>query len=96
MSDEREKKALTGEGFEEPASGDFEQIPRDPSGRTAAITSAPSVPDQPLYRADPDRILRVLAAHQFEDPFMAFRELYANALDAVRGRSEPEVGIRAH
>ena len=38
MSDEREKKALTGEGFEEPASGDFEQIPRDPSGRTAPIS----------------------------------------------------------
>ncbi len=94
MSDEREKKALTGEGFEEPASGDFEQIPRDPSGRTAAITSAPSVPDQPLYRADPDRILRVLAAHQFEDPFMAFRELYANALDAVRGRSEARIDLK--
>ncbi len=48
----------------------------------------------PLYRADPDRVLRVLSANQFEDPFLAFRELYANALDAVRGRSEPKISIR--
>jgi hypothetical protein len=37
----------------------------------------------PLYRADADRVFGLLASHQFEDPYLAFRELYANALDAV-------------
>ncbi|MEL6184739.1 MAG: ATP-binding protein [Myxococcota bacterium] len=46
---------------------------------------------QPLYRADPERVLRILAESQFEDPFLAFRELYANALDAVRGRLDARI-----
>ncbi len=41
---------------------------------------------QPLYQADPARVLLLLSQHQFEDAYLAFRELYANALDAVRGR----------
>jgi hypothetical protein len=49
---------------------------------------------RPLYRADPDRVLRVLSANQFEDPFLAFRELYANALDAVRGRRGATISLR--
>ncbi len=49
---------------------------------------------RPLYRADPDRVLRVLSANQFEDPFLAFRELYANALDAVRGKKSPFIDLR--
>ncbi len=49
---------------------------------------------RPLYRADPDRVLRVLSANQFEDAFLAFREVYANALDAVRGRSDPKIQVR--
>ncbi|MEE2902405.1 MAG: hypothetical protein VYC39_08745 [Myxococcota bacterium] len=48
---------------------------------------------KPLYRADPDRILRVLAANQFEDPFLAFRELYANALDSTRGVDDAKIEI---
>lgn len=50
--------------------------------------------NRPLYRADPDRVLRVLSANQFEDPYLAFRELYANALDAVRGRADPKIEIK--
>ena len=71
-----------------------------PPPAPSSVGLAPSVVDEggargkPLYRADPDRILRVLAANQFEDPFMAFRELYANALDAVRGRSTPRIDIK--
>jgi hypothetical protein len=52
------------------------------------------VGDQPLYRADADRILRVLAANQFDDPNLAFRELYANALDAVRARPDASIELR--
>ncbi len=52
------------------------------------------VGDEPLYRADADRILRVLAANQFDDANLAFRELYANALDAVRGRAEASIELR--
>ncbi|MCB9655849.1 MAG: ATP-binding protein [Deltaproteobacteria bacterium] len=73
---------------------------------TAVDGSAPTKPStprersptpsrgRPLYRADPDRVLRVLAANQFDDPFLAFRELYANALDACRGRSGAAVEVR--
>lgn len=46
---------------------------------------------QPLYQADPDRVLRILAENQFEDPYLAFRELYANALDAVRTRQNGRI-----
>ncbi|MBX2811824.1 MAG: ATP-binding protein, partial [Myxococcales bacterium] len=46
---------------------------------------------RPLYRADPDRVLRILAESQFEDPFLAFRELYANALDAVRNKHDARI-----
>ncbi|MEM1023496.1 MAG: ATP-binding protein [Myxococcota bacterium] len=47
----------------------------------------------PLYRADPDRVFELLAGHQFEDPVMAARELYANALDACRGHREGRIEI---
>jgi hypothetical protein len=67
----------------------FEQL--NVSGHPGLIAEAK---DRPLYRADPDRILRVLAANQFEDPFLAFRELYANALDAVRGRPDAKIDLR--
>lgn len=73
--------------LDEPMSGEFERL--DISGQREALAGG-----QPLYRADPDRILRVLAANQFDDPFLAFRELYANALDAVRGRPEARIEIR--
>ncbi|MBI2378850.1 MAG: ATP-binding protein [Deltaproteobacteria bacterium] len=73
----------------EGATGDFEALPIEKS--RASIDPTPSVP---LYRADPDRILRVLASNQFEDPYLAFRELYANALDAVRGRPSAKVDIK--
>ena len=49
---------------------------------------------KPLYRADPDRVLRILAESQFEDPFLAFRELYANALDAVRQSEAARIELR--
>lgn len=49
---------------------------------------------EPLYRADPERMLRILAESQFEDPFLAFRELYANALDAVRGRLDASIELK--
>jgi hypothetical protein len=60
----------------------------------AAPADAPPPERRPLYRADADRVLRVLAAHQFEDPFLAFRELYANALDAVRGLREGRIVLK--
>lgn len=51
--------------------------------------------EAPLYRADVDRVFRLLASHQFEDPFLAFRELYANALDAVvtSPAAEPRIDV---
>lgn len=49
---------------------------------------------RPIYRADPDRVLRILAESQFQDPYLAFRELYANALDAVRGRAGALIEVR--
>lgn len=55
---------------------------------------APGSTRRPLYRADPDRVLRVLAANQFEDPYLAFRELYANALDAVRSRKDGVIHVK--
>ncbi len=70
--------------------GDFEALPIE-KGR---ISLPPMASHAPLYRADPDRILRVLAANQFDDPYLAFREIYANALDAVRGRASPKIEIR--
>jgi hypothetical protein len=76
---------------DEPYSGTFE--PLDVTG-PRELPVAPRPPSKPLYRADPDRILRVLAANQFDDPFLAFRELYANALDGVRGREGARVEIR--
>lgn len=58
------------------------------------VTVPVSVPSRgPLYRADADRVFRLLASHQFEDPFLAFRELYANALDAVRGVAAPRIDL---
>jgi hypothetical protein len=77
---------------DEPASGDFEQLKISAPPRELDPTEP--TPRGPLYRADPDRILRVLAANQFEDPFLAFRELYANALDAVRGRPDPHIELK--
>lgn len=82
-------------GGADPASGDFEQLSiTSPPRSVSAIDLPAEAHGRPLYRADPDRILRVLAANQFEDPFLAFRELYANALDAVRGRSEPHIDLK--
>ena len=80
---------------DEPRSGLFERlhVPGDGPAATAPLDPAGST-RRPLYRADPDRVLRILSANQFEDPFLAFRELYANALDAVRGRREARIGIR--
>lgn len=49
---------------------------------------------RPLWRADPARMLRILAESQFDDPFLAFRELYANALDAVRRRKDSRIVLR--
>ena len=57
----------------------------------SASEADPSETRKPLYRADPDRVLRVLSANQFEDPFMTFRELYANALDAVQNRRDAQI-----
>lgn len=89
-------------GSEELASDVFERLGvgrEEPASPAVAPAAAPAAraasrASQPLYRADPDRVLRVLSANQFEDPYLAFRELYANALDAVRGRSEPRIEIR--
>ncbi|MGF1509682.1 MAG: hypothetical protein ACFB9M_09315 [Myxococcota bacterium] len=47
----------------------------------------------PLYRADPGQVFRLLSAHQFDDPVMAVRELYANALDASRGRAGARIDV---
>ena len=78
-----------------PVSGTFEPLDLGTTkDGPLAASSEPASVAQPLYRADPDRILRVLAANQFEDPFLAFRELYANALDGVRGRDEPRIEIK--
>ncbi|MEM7676773.1 MAG: ATP-binding protein, partial [Myxococcota bacterium] len=73
---------------------DFE--PLDVGGEHSSLSSSrtPTSSRRPLYRADPDRVLRILSANQFEDPFLAFRELYANALDAVRGRRDPRIELR--
>ena len=76
------------------SNGDFETLEvgadATPTGSVAgAVTTR-----RPLYRADPDRVLRILSANQFEDAFLAFRELYANALDAVRGRKDAKIELR--
>jgi hypothetical protein len=55
--------------------------------------SSEPAPEVPLYRADADRVFRLLASHQFEDPFLAFRELYANALDAVRDAAAARIEL---
>ena len=57
--------------------------------------SAPPPPARPLYRADPDRMLHILAESQFDDPFLAFRELYANALDAARPGGRIRLAVSA-
>ncbi len=46
-----------------------------------------------LYEADAEQIFRLLATSQFDDPYLAFRELYANALDAVRAGGSPRIDI---
>ena len=48
---------------------------------------------KPLYKATPERMLRILAQSQFDDPYLAFREIYANALDAVRDRTNGIIKI---
>ena len=74
---------------------DFEPLEVGAQGQpTTGPIPPPGAPRRPLYRADPDRILRILSANQFEDAFLAFRELYANALDAVRGRRDPRIELR--
>jgi hypothetical protein len=95
MSDPNHKRPKT-EGRGDEFTGVFERL--QVGGQSEATDGndgsfSPSVPRKPLYRADPDRILRVLAANQFEDPFLAFREIYANALDSVRGRDKPRIDI---
>lgn len=75
---------------DDPASDHFERLDLSASQKN----ELPPSTRRPLYRADPDRVLRVLSANQFEDPFLAFRELYANSLDAVRGRRDPSIIIR--
>ena len=57
--------------------------------------SAPPPPARPLYRADPDRMLHILAESQFDDPFLAFREVYANALDAARPGGRIRLAVSA-
>lgn len=79
-------------GPEELRSDLFERIDVAASVKTQPVS--PGAARRPLYRADPDRVLRVLSANQFEDPFLAFRELYANALDAVRGRRDPKIELK--
>lgn len=84
--------------------GSPEDVPSDLFERIDVSSARGSLPSsgpgpiepkrRPLYRADPDRVLRVLSANQFEDPFFAFRELYANALDAVRTKKNPSITIR--
>lgn len=81
-------------GPEEVPSDLFERLDVAPSGHTAPVAAPGGSTRRPLYRADPDRVLRVLSRNQFEDPFMAFRELYANALDAVRGRRDPKIELK--
>lgn len=78
---------------EDPPSEDFERLNLSSKIPTSDLPPSQST-RRPLYRADPDRVLRVLSANQFEDPFLAFRELYANALDAVRGRRDPKISMR--
>ena len=76
--------------------GEFELISVEHPSQSAPAPKVYRTDEQerrPLYRADPDRILRVLAANQFEDPFLAFRELYANALDSTRGVEEAKIEI---
>lgn len=52
-----------------------------------------AAPADPLYRADADRVFGLLASHQFDDPYLAFRELYANALDAVGSSADARVEL---
>ena len=76
--------------------GEFELISVEHPSQSAPAPKVYRTDEQerrPLYRADPDRILRVLSANQFEDPFLAFRELYANALDSTRGVEEAKIEI---
>ena len=86
--------SLTSRPPAEPRSGLFERLDVPGVGETTIPLDKPGTSRRPLYRADPDRILRILSANQFEDPFLAFRELYANALDAVRGRRTARIVIR--
>lgn len=87
-------KGAAADGPEELRSGLFERLDVASTGHTQPVAPAGASTRRPLYRADPDRVLRVLSANQFEDPFMAFRELYANALDAVRGRRDPRIELK--
>ena len=73
---------------------DFEPLAVGSEQPTTGPLASPGGARKPLYRADPDRVLRILSANQFEDPFLAFRELYANALDALRGRREGRIELR--
>jgi hypothetical protein len=97
-SGEQTQDDVLAAGPEDPGSGTFEllrvQTARPGFELVDSSAHPPAAEQRPLYRADPDRILRVLAANQFEDPFLAFRELYANALDAVRGRLDPKIELK--
>lgn len=81
--------AATGSG-EHSLDADFEPLRIGDAGLDGL--QAPGA--QPLYRADSDRVLRLLSSHQFDDPWLAFRELYANALDACRYREDASIDIQ--
>lgn len=66
----------------EPLSFDEGEGPHAAEHADAALAE-PTEPGALLYRADAERVFGLLASHQFEDSFFAFRELYANALDAT-------------
>ena len=78
------------------ANADFEPLDVGSKQPTTGPIPPPGAPRRPLYRADPDRVLRILSANQFEDAFLAFRELYANALDAVRARRDPRIELKVN
>jgi len=77
-----------------PSNADFEPLALEANEPTVERIGVPARSgDEPLYRADADRVFRLLSSHQFEDPFLAFRELYANALDAVRNAENPRIEL---
>lgn len=78
-----------GRGLDDSMEADFEPL---------QVESASDGPAEgaPLYRADSQRVLQLLSSHQFEDPWLAFRELYANALDACRRQPDGRIDVQVH